>query len=564
MGYGFRLCTSILLLITAISAFSCSRSDKTEEGEDIFTYDYFIEKCNYYCEQGISDSMLLVSSAVYANPQVKDDHFRLVAALYAAQSAMETGKYELAGYYLREIDAMDHSETPAYLMGMWKGIQSTYEIQSGMNFSAALSYLFESLAYSRQENDWLNICTALCNIGYIYYIRQDTTGLGYAEEAYRISQKHDDYLYLQAISLSTLADLYLIKGDIRSAEEAAQKSLDICSANKYDALYPALYRILGDISFTIGDLRKAESLYIQGMNNVGHSDSDSKLAIAASYGKMLLSDNRYQEAETLLAESLKTADKTGNIKYGYRILEVMSSLYEAKGDISNAFRYYKRFYAARDSVINVNKEKEFNHLLLKYEKASYENTIRRKETAAAIAISALAIISIAGVMSFLLYRRKDRLYRELVEKHRQYAQSRELMRQYGSCLTDRQTEGVENDEALFRKLESLMNDEHLYRDNELSLEKVASLLGTNKSYVSRIINRYTEKTFYGYINTYRIEEATKILGDPSDTTQLKVLYEQIGYNSLQAFYRVFQKEVGCPPSKYREQIKKIDRTGKMS
>lgn len=557
---------AVLCLLSAIGLDSCQEEHvyfAEDVAPDIYTYNGFITECNRFCVQGKSDSMLFIASKVYGSPKVKENNFRLVSALYAAQASLDIYRYDLTEFYLSEIEKMDHTKTPTNLMGMWKGIQSTYMMKAEMNFSAALSYLFEAMTYYKEDKDWVNVCTALCNIGSIYSIRRDTTGLEYAKQAYRLSQEKDSYLFLQAMSLSMLSELYLLKGDISNANETALKSMEICDKNGYDVLYPMLYRITGEISFRIGDIRHAEELYKKGMKETRHNDPDYMLALSVSYGNLLTSTKRYGEAEAMLLEALETSDRTHNIKYGYQILEALSRLYETQGQTDKAFKYFKRFHASRDSVINVDKEKEFNQLLLKYEKASYENIIRKKEMNTAITISVMAIIFVAGLMSYLLYRRKDRSYRELVEHHRQYVQNKELMRRYSPApaRTDSDVE-QDQDKQLFNRLEDLMQNGHIYRDNEISLEKVATMLGSNKTYISRIINRYTEKTFYGYVNMYRIEEATKILGNPQDDTPLKVLYEQIGYNSLQAFYRVFQKEVGCPPSKYREQIQKIDRSGK--
>ena len=102
-----------------------------------------------------------------------------------------------------------------------------------------------------------------------------------------------------------------------------------------------------------------------------------------------------------------------------------------------------------------------------------------------------------------------------------------------------------------------MREKHIYRLNDVSLDKLASILGTNRTYVSRIINTFAGKTFWDYINMYRIAEATQILSDPDNDIQIKNLYEILGYNSPASFFKVFRKEVGITPSKYREEIHRI-------
>lgn len=83
------------------------------------------------------------------------------------------------------------------------------------------------------------------------------------------------------------------------------------------------------------------------------------------------------------------------------------------------------------------------------------------------------------------------------------------------------------------------------------------MLGTNRTYISKIINKFADKSFWGYINMYRIAEATRILSDMNNDIQIKNLYEILGYNSAASFFRVFREETGITPSKYREEVRQI-------
>ena len=103
-----------------------------------------------------------------------------------------------------------------------------------------------------------------------------------------------------------------------------------------------------------------------------------------------------------------------------------------------------------------------------------------------------------------------------------------------------------------------MSEDKIYRSNEVSLDKLASMLGTNRTYISRVINRYADKSFWGYINMYRIADATSMLSDPDNDIPIKNIYEILGYNSPASFFRVFKDEVGCSPSIYREQVRRMD------
>lgn len=115
-----------------------------------------------------------------------------------------------------------------------------------------------------------------------------------------------------------------------------------------------------------------------------------------------------------------------------------------------------------------------------------------------------------------------------------------------SPLTD------EKKHVLFQNLEHCMTDQGIYRDKLLTKEKVADLLGTNRTYLSQVINEQTGQTFTLYVNRYRLDEAIRLLGDPQADITLKGIASDVGFSSMTTFYKVFQTNVGMSPKEYRE------------
>lgn len=115
-----------------------------------------------------------------------------------------------------------------------------------------------------------------------------------------------------------------------------------------------------------------------------------------------------------------------------------------------------------------------------------------------------------------------------------------------SPLTD------EKKHVLFQNLEHCMTDQGIYRDKLLTKEKVADLLGTNRTYLSQVINEQTGQTFTQYVNRYRLDEAIRLLGDPQADITLKAIASDVGFSSMTTFYKVFQTNVGMSPKEYRE------------
>ncbi len=92
----------------------------------------------------------------------------------------------------------------------------------------------------------------------------------------------------------------------------------------------------------------------------------------------------------------------------------------------------------------------------------------------------------------------------------------------------------------------------IFLDKTLTLQKLSAQLGTNRQYLSNYINQKKGKTFYDYINDFRLEEAKRLL-DTKGTQQHHSIEEIAvlsGFNSYSTFLRSFAKKYGQTPSQY--------------
>jgi len=94
-----------------------------------------------------------------------------------------------------------------------------------------------------------------------------------------------------------------------------------------------------------------------------------------------------------------------------------------------------------------------------------------------------------------------------------------------------------------------------YLDGEITLSGLADLVGCTSNNLSQVINSEFEKTFFDFINTYRIDQAKQylLLSESEKMTILAIALEA-GFNSKSAFYSAFKKEVGMTPSQYKKSI----------
>jgi AraC-like DNA-binding protein len=91
-----------------------------------------------------------------------------------------------------------------------------------------------------------------------------------------------------------------------------------------------------------------------------------------------------------------------------------------------------------------------------------------------------------------------------------------------------------------------------HRDPELSLTRLAGLLGTNSAHVSRALNEGLGFNFSTFIGRLRCEDVAAALrsGDQADLLALAL---DAGFGSKATFNRAFRAEYGQSPSAYRQQ-----------
>lgn len=110
------------------------------------------------------------------------------------------------------------------------------------------------------------------------------------------------------------------------------------------------------------------------------------------------------------------------------------------------------------------------------------------------------------------------------------------------------------------KLVRAMQAEKLYANNGLKLQDLADRIDMSPHQLSQLINEKLGQNFFDFINTYRIEEAKKLLADPAKRqyTILSLALE-VGFNNKASFNAAFKKHTGMTPSQFRDSNVKADK-----
>lgn len=108
-------------------------------------------------------------------------------------------------------------------------------------------------------------------------------------------------------------------------------------------------------------------------------------------------------------------------------------------------------------------------------------------------------------------------------------------------------------QELAEKLDFSMRENQWYLESDLSLERLSVLVGTNKHSLSQVLNEKMGMNFFDYINSLRIEEAAKMLGEKSksELNIIEIAY-RVGFNNKVTFNATFKKIKGMTPTEFRQ------------
>jgi len=103
------------------------------------------------------------------------------------------------------------------------------------------------------------------------------------------------------------------------------------------------------------------------------------------------------------------------------------------------------------------------------------------------------------------------------------------------------------------KLFAVMKENKPYLENGITLPELAEVVGCTSNNLSQVINDELGKSFFDFINEYRIKHAKQqLLCSESGKIPILQIAMDAGFNSKSAFYTAFRKEVGMTPSQYRK------------
>ena len=109
--------------------------------------------------------------------------------------------------------------------------------------------------------------------------------------------------------------------------------------------------------------------------------------------------------------------------------------------------------------------------------------------------------------------------------------------------------------AILAQLLHVMEHERPYRESSLTLTMLSNMLDASPHHISQVINEKLGKSFFDFVNEYRVQETKNALVSP-ESNRFSVLGIALdaGFNSKSAFYTAFKKHTGMTPTQFKDRF----------
>ena len=241
---------------------------------------------------------------------------------------------------------------------------------------------------------------------------------------------------------------------------------------------------------------------------------------------------------------------------------------------------YNQYTQLKDTLTNYQQlasvsEMEFRNELKGMEQEMSEMR-QHREVMSVVALTSLGFLLALAILLYLVYRKNGELtrsnqslYQKNVEMLRAEEEERRMRRQLQDKeapvnLTDNDVKyksshlSDEDKEQLLSRIQEVMENTDEIFSPEFSLERLAMLSDSKSKYVSQVINEYYEQNFNNFLNSFRIKEACKRMGDLDNygNYTIEAISESVGFKSRSTFVTSFKRITGLTPSQYQRMARK--------
>ena len=289
----------------------------------------------------------------------------------------------------------------------------------------------------------------------------------------------------------------------------------------------------------------------------------------------------YRQAIEALKQSERIAVDLEMKDCKLEVYKMLAQFYQQLGDHGSREHYYNQYTQPKDTLTNYQQLASVSEMEFRNELKGMEQEMtdikRHREVMNIVTLVSLAFLLVLLVLLYLVYKKNreltrsnQSLYQKNVEMLRAEEEERRMRRQlqdkeplHPDDIGDNQSDADvkykgshlsdEDKQQLLARIQEVMDTNQEIFTPDFTLERLATLLGSRYKYVSQVINEHYQQNFNNFLNSYRIKEACKRMGDIENygNYTIEAISESVGFKSRSTFVSSFKRITGLTPSQYQ-------------
>lgn len=379
-------------------------------------------------------------------------------------------------------------------------------------------------------------------------------------KALKLSRNIKDKHYSQSTYFN-IALTYYYQKNFKEAEVYLVKALEY---EKYGLTDGHLNKmmLLSGIEEGKGNVDTALAILLKLENDV---PDNLKGSYYTNLGQLYITSSQWNKAEPVLLKAKNYLEAVNSVGL-VNVYSNLSMCYSKLNDIENSYKYE----LLKEKILKKQKRQES---LLELERIKKEELLKKQKIEKTIAneklkveklkttqlIIVLAFVFILLSISLVFIVRINRKNRFLVKI------SLDKMSHSSYSEDSKQSELIEKkiSPILVEKFEKAFYEKELYKDPDLTIQKLAKKLNTNVKDLSQTINGHYNVPFRNLVNEKRVELAKELLIDKRyENYSMEGIAETVGYKNKSMFYLHFKNLTGVTPANFQSHaivlLRKVD------
>jgi len=268
-------------------------------------------------------------------------------------------------------------EAQQMLPMIYGGIATVYQFQN--DYAKAAQYYYQSILLSEKTGSSYGMDYVYSNMAELLNLfGQPEQALRYLAKAEQIAMRRRHLHLLESI-LVNRGIVYLNQQKYDQAMEYFLNAVYI--GDKYKLTYLQHFALLNlaDIYLRRGWTQKAFSTFRKTYALPGTANEVNKNGASLLLGRILSMLGHYREAEDTLLYALRTAERLHAGRQTSMILSTLSDIYAVTGRYRQAWQYYRRYVAVKDSIANRQIADNINRLEIRYRVAEKDKELYQKQ-----------------------------------------------------------------------------------------------------------------------------------------------------------------------------------------